>query len=286
MGEVSSEICSYICLQEVSALDALIDVTHTDSEAGSLKEFQASNHSSDLHDYLIFGSKNLESHLAQVILLGRDWVDHISLSFSFGRGIGVKFMPKNAKIYHHFLSVHFPHSANSQEDFDHAVHLLTTCLRSKVQRGEHVVLAGDWNCQPGEPRFDQLRLALCALGFQPFLPCTPTWFGRSSNKRFDYFWLNGVLTSQLMHTEDSACGGDVDVYDSARLTLGSDHALVSVTFAHKHSAHARSKTRCPRNRCARWTVDDRVLRDRLYSSTGISGMRIKKNFLASKKNFF
>ena len=89
MGEVSSEICSYICLQEVSALDALIDVTRTDSEAGSLKEFQASNPSSDLHDYLIFGSKNLESHLAQVILLDRDWVDHISLSFSFGRGIGV-----------------------------------------------------------------------------------------------------------------------------------------------------------------------------------------------------
>ena len=84
MGEVSSEICSYICLQEVSALDALFDVTRTDSEAGSLKEFQASNLSSDLHDYHIFGF-----NLAQVILLDRDWVDHISLSFSFGRGIGV-----------------------------------------------------------------------------------------------------------------------------------------------------------------------------------------------------
>ena len=40
MGEVSSENCSCICVKEVSALDAVVDVTRADSEAGSLKSFK------------------------------------------------------------------------------------------------------------------------------------------------------------------------------------------------------------------------------------------------------
>ena len=86
MGEVSSENCSCICVKEVSALDAVVDVTRADSEAGSLKEFQASNPS--CMTILFSDCKIFESHLAQVIVMDRGWVGHVVQHFVSEKVLG------------------------------------------------------------------------------------------------------------------------------------------------------------------------------------------------------
>ena len=123
VADSSNVPCGLVALQEVASLEKFssLDVP---SVQGPLKEYSAAG-KSELHDFHIFGSSALDSYLSQVILLERHLVEHFIQAFSFGRGVGVRYMPRNSPFCHVFVSVHFPHSGNSDDEYEEAIQQLS-----------------------------------------------------------------------------------------------------------------------------------------------------------------
>ena len=148
----------------------------------------------DLSDFRVFGSVHIDSYLGQVILLERRSIPYVIEGYAGSRYVAVKYVDCRGR-QKLFVSVHFPHSDNTDESYTSAIFSLSQMLRECP--GICAIVAGDWNAQPGDARYAELSQMFSERGYQAQIPTVETWHGRFTNKTYDYVFLSPRLWDYL-----------------------------------------------------------------------------------------
>ena len=254
-----------ILLQEVGLTESLTSASNEfaqHDDDSSIREV-AMGLEHDLYDFRVFCGRN-ESHLAQVIAVDAEVVGNILLKHSGKRFLAVGFISRRTGRRSMVVSAHFPHSGCAPDEFFCACNDLTTFISRYSQYD--FILGGDWNCEPGDDRFDMLAIPLTLLGASLHCPHEPTRFGKTTHRRLDFFILAGRgfvddSGSGRVHAEEPR------VFKESALALGSDHALVifdlAIDSVDVSSPSSRRKSHKTNNACKKWCVDNTVLRESL-----------------------
>ena len=139
---ITSRDPDIICLQEVGGFGAVLK--HDAGAPGPLSEIQMpQDRAGELDVFTILGSDSLDSHLAQMILLQTDSLDHVVCTAQGLRYIAAMIELKEDRTRLWICSVHLPHSSNSDEDFESAVSDLGRFLGAHIR--ERILVMGDFS---------------------------------------------------------------------------------------------------------------------------------------------
>ena len=218
----------------------------------------------ELSHYRVFAG-DCESYLSQVIAIDGAIVDHIQAVHLGKRYLAVGFTHLSAKLDVLLISLHFPHSGASDDNYLHAVNDLTNFIQ--LYPRYVILLGGDWNAEPSQLRFDLCSTPLSLLGAEFHLPPGPTRFGVHSQRTFDYFSSFRLSTYGALEGDafnlgsselDSPDSRPRAIHDSGK-ELGSDHELVlwEVVLPLPLSASTSLRRSWTKGRfqCKRWMVN-------------------------------
>ena len=243
-----------IALQEVGGTAHLEAIApEFSSDDFQLQEYIFSD--SELQDFFVYGTEQLDSYLGQVILLSRDAVDFIHSTYAGSRVIGVHYRDCSGHDRRVF-SVHLPHQDASEDAFHQAVHELQVLCQG--HRREEVVLIGDFNVEPSTDRAALLDDALSHCKFQQFRPEGATRFGHRSASALDFAYISEPISRRLLSNESH-----IKVVQGSRREVGSDHDKICLELVfgqrlpHSSKRH-KDRRRRARGKCGRWTVKPNV----------------------------
>ena len=210
----------------------------------------------DLHHFRVFRASN-DAYLSQVIAVDSDIVENILVRHCGGRFLAVGFRHCNTHRDTMAVSVHFPHTGYGADVFLSACNELCTFITQYSQYD--FLLGGDWNCEPGDDRFDMLAVPLSLLGLSIQYPSQPTRFGRTTSRILDFYMRGGPGpadgdTSILVQADEP------QVITNSAAELGSDHACVVWDLALRHCSSTsnlrgvKSRAHYTSRRCKRWCI--------------------------------
>ena len=253
-----------ILLQEVGSTNSVSSVYGDSVEVRSGEGREVSlGLEQDLHNFRVFCGTN-DSHLAQVIAIDADVVERIHFMHCCKRFMAVGFLCSLTHRNLMVVSLHLPHSGNSEDEFMFACNELSAFI-TQYSRYDFL-LGGEWNCEQGDERFDIASIPLTLLGASFHCATEPTRFGRHVNRSIDFFALQGAGFStldeggQLLHVDPP------EVVRQSRKSIGSDHecVLLNCAFCVTDSTHGQRLQR-PRkvNPCKRSLVNFNKLQESL-----------------------
>ena len=120
MEEPREESLDIVVLQEVAALHDFQIKREPSLKSMQLQEFVVGE-DSELVDYRVYGTCDVDSHLGQVILLDNHVVDHVKSGYVGGRCIDVTFHHAILQCDVFVLGCHFPHKNTGDEKFQEAL---------------------------------------------------------------------------------------------------------------------------------------------------------------------
>ena len=249
--DLSGEALDFVALQEVGQLHALKAVT---DYGDALKQFELQE-AHEVHADYVIGISAMDSHLAQMMLLKRDCVEHILGTWRGKRHMCAEFMSAETRRRMVVASCHFPRSNNSDDDFEESSRELVNVTNR--YRGIPMIIVGDDKCARGSDRALLLDSCVNTRSGVVYPSGRPTRFGRQSSAELDYVSVNECLNQIILQHSHAV---HVRVVDHSSQVLGSDHCCVlaelllqtpEATAAVKH----RRRRRCRRHRCSQWSVD-------------------------------
>ena len=265
-----TEVLDILALQEVAGLHL---ISGHDGAAGlKLRSFDdaltppllgiEADADSELSGYIIFGSHQLESHLGQVILVDEQSLDFVVSGRSGRRCISVTFQHAFLGCPCFVMGCHLPHKNNSDVEFAEALEEIAAECR-KSSPVPVALIAGDFNCQEGDERFLQLTALMSLHKFALVYPCTDTWFGVHTSRRYDFFFVR-VDCDRGLQIFEPLEDMSTTVNAGARLQLGCDHALIEAHFLLGKSRPGKARPPRPKfSGCVKACVNPDVLQSHL-----------------------
>ena len=243
----SSNHVEFLSLQEVGGTAALA-TGEEEASPGPLKEFILPD--TALRSYILLGTKDLSSHLAQVVLLARESVECISDTCMGERLIGVKYLAPSSTKHTWVYSCHLPHTDSSDDAFADSLAEISVHCRDRQE--DLTVFIGDFNCPFGAPRAVQLDDLFQSYGFLCLRPGTATRFGARSSSELDYAYISRKFAA-LVSSPDPLAQVVSPCFNS-RLAIGSDHDRITLTLTLAPTRAKRARRRPKRGKCGRWSV--------------------------------
>ena len=218
----------------------------------------------ELSHFRVFAG-DCESYLSQVIAIDGAIVDHIQAVHLGKRYLAVRFTHLSAKLDVLLISLHFPHSGTSDDNYMHAVNDLTNFIQ--LYPRYVTLVGGDWNAEPSQLRFDLCSTPLSLLGAEFHLPQRPTRIGVHSQRTYDYFssfrlGTYGAPEGDALNLGSSEPAGPDNrpqTINNSGKELGSDHELVlwdvMVPLPPAASSSSRRSWTKGRFQCKKWMVN-------------------------------
>ena len=238
----------FLALQEVGGTGSLASALREASNSEPLSEYSLSD--CVCSSYYVLGTADLNSYLAQVILLSKGSVEYIADTYKGERMIGVKYASSATHNLRWIFTVHLPHGDNSDAMFEDALAELTRVCQAYSET--EALIIGDFNAEFGSPRAVLLDAALSPFGFSCFRSDIPTRHGSTSSSSIDYAYISRALKSQTVSTPVGQ--NQLLVHCGSRHDIQSDHDRVTLALHLGAAAPKRTKRRKPkaRARCAKW----------------------------------